>query len=60
MVLELAQAQELSVDLAEDGTDITPEEPVGPPSLTLEISERNTSGRSGFLSFNDLDGSGYA
>lgn len=56
----LTQAQEFSVDLAEDGTDITPEEPVGPPSLTLEISESNTSGRSGFLSFNDLDGSGYA
>ena len=60
VVLELAQAQEFNVDLAEDGTDITPEEPVGPPSLTLEISESKTSGRSGFLSFNDLDGSGYA
>ena len=60
MDIELAQAEEFSVDLAEDGTEIPPEEPAGPPSLTLEISESNTSGRSGFISFNDLDGSGYA
>jgi len=60
VVMQLAQAMEFSVDLAEDGTDIPPAPPAGPPSLTLEISESNKSGRSGYISFNDVDGSGYA
>ena len=37
-----------------------PPSPPGPPKLTLEVSEGQLTGRSGYLSFNDLDGSGWA
>ena len=37
-----------------------PPAPVGPPKLTLQVSEGLSDGRSGYLSFNDLDGSGWA
>ena len=37
-----------------------PPTPPGPPKLTLEVSEGQLTGRSGYLSFNDIDGSGWA
>ena len=37
-----------------------PPAPVGPPKLTLQVSEGRSDGRSGYLSFNDLDGQGWA
>jgi VCBS repeat-containing protein len=37
-----------------------PPAPVGPPKLTLQVSEGLSSGRSGYLSFNDVDGQGWA
>jgi len=37
-----------------------PPSPPGPPKLRLELSEGQLTGRSGYLSFNDVDGSGWA
>jgi VCBS repeat-containing protein len=37
-----------------------PPVPPGPPKLTLEVSEGQLLGRSGYLSFNDVDGEGWA
>ena len=37
-----------------------PPPPSGPPKLTLQVSEGVTEGRSGYLSFNDVDGEGWA
>ena len=61
----LAAAIEAVVQQAEAQapTSVEPTEPAsppGPPKLTLEVSEGQLLGRSGFLSFNDVDGSGWA
>lgn len=47
---------------APDPVDSTepPSPPPGPPSLTLQVSEALSTGRSGYLSFNDVDGEGWA
>ena len=37
-----------------------PPVPPGPPKLTLEVSEGQLLGRSGYLSFNDVNGEGWA
>jgi len=46
---------------APDPVDSTEPPPTpGPPSLTLQVSEALSTGRSGYLSFNDVDGEGWA
>ena len=60
-IASVAAEAESTVAPSEDtsGAPETPT-PVGPPKLTLQVSEGQTSGRSGYLSFNDVDGEGWA
>lgn len=51
------QAQQQAPDPVEPPA---PPTPTGPPKLTLQVSEALSTGRSGYLSFNDLDGEGWA
>ena len=53
-------AEQASAQAPETVEPPPPPPPSGPPKLTLQVSEGSTEGRSGYLSFNDVDGEGWA